>query len=171
MESNKLNNDHPKDVFIDKLTFIVLDNLRNEQFGVSELAKEVGYSRSHLHRKLQEHSTQSISQFIREIRLNEALRLLREDQLTASEAAYRVGFQQSVLLQQLFSPVLRLPAQRSKNTIVQKKQPGHHRPHPHRTHMAIQINLPGSFRNRQENESPGNGLSISRQWFCLLPPS
>ena len=65
MESYKLNIEHPKDPFIDKLTRIVLDNLQNEQFGVSELAKEVGYSRSHLHRKLQAHSTQSISQFIR----------------------------------------------------------------------------------------------------------
>ena len=78
--------------FLERLTQIVLDNLTNEQFGVNDLAKEIGYSRSYLYRKLRLLRQQSISQFIRTIRLQEAYKLLKEDNLTASEVAYRVGF-------------------------------------------------------------------------------
>ena len=77
---------------IDKLTLIVLDNLQNEQFGVSELAQLAGISRSHLHRKLAIIRNQSISQFIREIRLQEAYQILNNENFTASEVAYKVGF-------------------------------------------------------------------------------
>ncbi len=80
------------DELIQKLTQIVLENLNNEQFGVSELAKEVGMNRSHLYRRVISLTKKSISQFIREIRLSEALKLLKEEQVTVSEAAYRVGF-------------------------------------------------------------------------------
>ena len=77
---------------VDKLTQIVLDNLQNEQFGVSELAQLAGISRSHLHRKLAIIRNQSISQFIREIRLQEAYQILNNENFTASEVAYKVGF-------------------------------------------------------------------------------
>lgn len=80
------------DQLIDKLTQIVLDNLQNEQFGVSELSQMAGISRSHLHRKLTLIKNQSISQFIREIRLREAYDLLKNNSFTASEVAYKVGF-------------------------------------------------------------------------------
>ena len=70
----------------------VLDNLENEQFSVEHLSQIVGVSRSHLHRRLKKLKGQSISQFIREIRLAEALQLLRQDVATTSEIAYRVGF-------------------------------------------------------------------------------
>lgn len=78
--------------FIDKLKTIVLENYTEEQFGVSDLVVAYGLSRSQLHRKLKSETGQSISQFIREIRLNEALKLLQENDLTASEVAYKVGF-------------------------------------------------------------------------------
>jgi len=80
------------DAFIQKLTRIVLQNLDNEQFGVSELAQNAGISRSQLHRKVKSAKNQSVSQFIRCIRLNEAVNLLQNEDLTVSEIAYRVGF-------------------------------------------------------------------------------
>jgi len=80
------------DVFVKKLTYIVLQNLNKDHFGVSELSKEAGISRSHLHRKLKVLKNQSISQFIRDIRLREAIKLLKNEDLTISEVAYRVGF-------------------------------------------------------------------------------
>lgn len=81
-----------ENTLIEKLTHIVLDNLQNEQFGVSELAKMAGISRSQLHRKLTFKRKQSVSQFIREIRLKEAYKLLEKEDITASEVAYKVGF-------------------------------------------------------------------------------
>lgn len=78
--------------FLQKLTDSVFDNLTNEQFGVEELASDIGMSRSQIHRKLQKINGQSVTQFIREIRLKEAHRLLEEDIGTASEISYKVGF-------------------------------------------------------------------------------
>lgn len=87
---------------LQKLTAIVLENFSNEQFGVEVLAKEVGMSRSHLHRKLKLLNGQSISQFIRVIRLEEAMKLLEADAATASEIAYRVGFNSSSYFHKCF---------------------------------------------------------------------
>eukprot|EP01029_Cantina_marsupialis_P000649 TRINITY_DN1045_c1_g1_i2.p2 TRINITY_DN1045_c1_g1~~TRINITY_DN1045_c1_g1_i2.p2 ORF type:complete len:625 (-),score=56.29 TRINITY_DN1045_c1_g1_i2:1196-3070(-) len=79
-------------VFLDRLTRIVDANLSNEQFGVQELAKQMGISRSQLHRKLRRLAKKSVSQFIREKRLKKAMDLLRQNVGTASEIAYQVGF-------------------------------------------------------------------------------
>jgi TolB-like protein/AraC-like DNA-binding protein/Tfp pilus assembly protein PilF len=78
--------------FLQKLRRIVEKNLEDENFGVQDLAHEVGMSRSQIHRKLRELSNQSTTQFIREIRLEHAMELLRDQVGTVSEIAYRVGF-------------------------------------------------------------------------------
>ncbi|MCW5519444.1 helix-turn-helix domain-containing protein [Aureitalea sp. L0-47] len=78
--------------FIEDLRAIVLNNYTDEQFGVSELVEICGKSRSQLHRKVKSASGKSLSQFIREIRLDEAKKLLFTEDITASEVAYQVGF-------------------------------------------------------------------------------
>ena len=78
--------------FLQSLKDIVLSNLENEQFGAEDLAKEMGLSRSQIHRKLQKVNGKSITQFIREIRLDVAVDLLKKEVGTASEIAYKVGF-------------------------------------------------------------------------------
>ncbi len=78
--------------FIKKLTEIILANLEDENFGVSELVKESGLSHSNIHRRLNAIEKKSISQFIREIRLQKAMELLQQNETTASEIGYKVGF-------------------------------------------------------------------------------
>ncbi len=78
--------------FIDQARDLVLENLSNEQFGVSELAGAMHMSRSNLLRKVKKATGLSASQFIRQVRLQEAMTLLRETQLTVSEISYNVGF-------------------------------------------------------------------------------
>lgn len=78
--------------FIQRLTDLVEANLSNEKFGVEDLIQEMGLSHSNLHRKLKSISNQTISQFIREIRLKKAKELLLNEDLTVSEISYRVGF-------------------------------------------------------------------------------
>lgn len=77
---------------IQRLYEIVHENLENGQFGVKEFAREAGLSRSYLHRRLNASGHKSISSFIRTIRLERALDLLKEGEAPASEIAYRVGF-------------------------------------------------------------------------------
>lgn len=78
--------------FLQKLTDTVLENLENEQFGVEDLSRKISISRSQLHRKLKLLKGKSVSQFIREVRLEEAMKMLKNEVATASEIAYRVGF-------------------------------------------------------------------------------
>jgi AraC-like DNA-binding protein len=78
--------------FLKRLTEITEANLTNNQFGVSELAREMGKSRSNIHIRLKALTGESVSQFIRRIRLEKGLELLRQDKLTAAEIAYEVGF-------------------------------------------------------------------------------
>ncbi|MCP3929161.1 MAG: helix-turn-helix domain-containing protein [Bacteroidetes bacterium] len=78
--------------FLSRSTEIVEENLSNEQFGVSELAREIGMSRSNLLRKIKKLTGLSVSQFIRKIRLQEAMEILKKNTSTVSEVSYKVGF-------------------------------------------------------------------------------
>ncbi len=78
--------------FLAKAEAIVLENISNEQFGVSELAEATNMSRSNLLRKIKKQTELSASQFIRNIRLNKGKELLAETDMTVSEISYEVGF-------------------------------------------------------------------------------
>ncbi len=81
-----------KNNFVEKITEIIEENISNEKFGVSELAHEIGMSRSNLLRKLNKLTRLSVSQFIRQVRLKHAMEMLRQTSLTVSEVSYKVGF-------------------------------------------------------------------------------
>ena len=87
---NNLNNIDK--AFLGKITGIVQDRLSNEMFGVSELATELGMSRSNLLRKVKRITGLSVSNFIRNMRLEAGRNLLLSGSMTVSEVAYRVGF-------------------------------------------------------------------------------
>jgi len=78
--------------FISQITAIVEQNISNEQFGVSELASEVNMSRSNLLRKVKKLTNLSVSQLIRQVRLNRAMDMLRNSSLNVSEVSHQVGF-------------------------------------------------------------------------------
>ena len=65
------------DAFTAKLTNIILKNLDNENFGVKDLAKSAGMSCFNLNRKLHLISGKTINKFIREVRLESAMEMLR----------------------------------------------------------------------------------------------
>jgi TolB-like protein/AraC-like DNA-binding protein len=78
--------------FLDSLTDIIKENISSEKFGVSELAHEIGMSRSNLLRKVKTLTRISVSQFIRQVRLKQAMEMLRQTSFTVSEVSYKVGF-------------------------------------------------------------------------------
>lgn len=79
-------------IFIRKLTEIVLANLENENFGVNELVKASGMSQYKLSLKLRSINNKTINQFIREVRLVTAKKLLQTEEYSAAEVTYKVGF-------------------------------------------------------------------------------
>lgn len=80
------------DEFLSRLETIILENISNDQFGVSELAEAVNMSRSNLLRKVKKSTDVSVSLFIRRVRLKKATELLQLNSYTISEISYKVGF-------------------------------------------------------------------------------
>jgi YesN/AraC family two-component response regulator len=77
---------------INKAVAIVEKNISDADFSVEDLSKELGMSRVHLYKKLLSITGKSPIEFIRTIRLKRAAQLLKKSQLTISEIAYQVGF-------------------------------------------------------------------------------
>ena len=77
---------------LDNAVKLITEHLDDESFGVDELRKALGLSRSQLHRRLQKTTNLSTSLFIRTVRLSKAFELLTEGNLSVSEVAYRTGF-------------------------------------------------------------------------------
>ena len=78
--------------FLNKITAIIQDHVSDAGFGVSELAREAGMSRSNLLRKIKKNTNLSASLFIRHVRLKEAMEMLRETSLNVSEVSWKAGF-------------------------------------------------------------------------------
>lgn len=109
--------------FLDRLTHEVDVNLTNEQFGVEELARKVGMSRSQLHRKLTSATGQSVSQFIREYRLHRAMELLKTGNFTAVEVAEQVGFGSATYFNKCFNDFYGYPPGEVRNRTSEEYEP------------------------------------------------
>lgn len=81
-----------EDQFLQNVFKVIRTNLDNEQLSVEIIGREVGFSRSQLHRKLKALINKSPSQLIMEVRLNEAKKMLEGKVGTVSEVAYSVGY-------------------------------------------------------------------------------
>jgi len=97
-EENKLKQiekrevDSPDDLLIKRVNSIINKELANADFNVSMLAESVGISRVHLNRKLTKLVNQTTSDYIRSIRIEQALELLAKGNKSISEVAYAVGY-------------------------------------------------------------------------------
>lgn len=66
------------DEFINELSKIILDNLSNENFGVSDLIKISGVNSNYLRSRIKSIKKTTVNQFITEIRLVRAREFLLE---------------------------------------------------------------------------------------------
>ncbi|MCY1721525.1 helix-turn-helix domain-containing protein [Prolixibacteraceae bacterium Z1-6] len=78
--------------FVNKLNDVTENNFSKPEFGVSMLAKEMGMSRSNLHRKINATLKISASRYITTYRLKKAKEILTHTSDTVSEVAYKVGY-------------------------------------------------------------------------------
>ena len=67
-------------------------NIDNPDISTTDLAAELKMSRTNLHRKLKSLMDQSSTEFIRNIRINKAMKLMEQDGISISEVCYAVGF-------------------------------------------------------------------------------
>jgi len=82
----------PDERFLARVRSVILDRMDDEDFGVEELASELGQSRAHLYRRLGELHHESPAGLVKALRLQRAAELLRAGEGTVSEVAYAVGF-------------------------------------------------------------------------------
>lgn len=80
------------EVFLNKCIAVIEANMSNSEFSVDAFGKEIGMSRSQLHRKLTALIDQSASEFIRNMRLKRAAELIKKNYGNTAEVAYEVGF-------------------------------------------------------------------------------
>lgn len=78
--------------FMERLMKAINENLEDSTFSVEDLAEAVGVSRVQLHRKLKTLTGNTTTEFIRNIRLKQAAKLLKERKVNISQIAYLVGF-------------------------------------------------------------------------------
>ena len=109
--------------FIDQIESIILENLSNEQFGVSELAEIMNMSRSNLLRKIKKNAGLSASQYIRQVRLKKSMQMIKETQFTVSEISYQVGFGSTSYFIKCFREYYGYPpGEVGKETFVEEKE-------------------------------------------------
>ena len=82
----------PEEALLRKAGEIVDANLANDDFSVTDIARELGLSRSGLYVKMKQVSGVPVLEFIRARRFGKACELLREGRLTVAEIGYAVGF-------------------------------------------------------------------------------
>jgi YesN/AraC family two-component response regulator len=92
IQPKELNIPSMDEKFITKCIEVVNKYMEDSEFGVVELGREVGLSRTQLFRKIKALLGQSPLEFIYSTRLKAAARLLVEKQYNISEVAYMTGF-------------------------------------------------------------------------------
>lgn len=90
-------------LFVQRITELIETNLQDEEYGITQLCKDFGISRAQLHRNLKTHTGLSASRYIRSIRLQKAIVLLRTGDLNISQVAYEVGFNDPKYFSRLFT--------------------------------------------------------------------
>ena len=92
VEPEKITFNAMDEALLKRAMAIVEKNMDNIEFSTDEFAREMNMSRSNLHLKLKAITGESIIDFIRKIRFNEAAKLLKDGRYTVAEVSTMVGF-------------------------------------------------------------------------------
>ena len=71
---------------------VIDQHIAEEEFSIEEFGKDVGMSRSQMHRKLKALTGKSTSLYLRTVRLAKAKQMIENQKGTISEISYQVGF-------------------------------------------------------------------------------
>lgn len=110
--------------FLQKVLAVTEANLANVAFDVDLFSREMGLSRTQLHRKLTALTEQSPNEFIRAIRLSRAASLLQQQQGNVAEVAYQVGFSSPNYFTKCFRDVYgKSPTEYTQQSAVSVRKP------------------------------------------------
>ena len=89
--------------FVERITALIEENMDDETYGIDELCRDAGASRSQLHNKLKKWTGLSTSHFVRAVKLKRAKFLLVQTDLNITQVAYEIGFRDPSYLTRVFS--------------------------------------------------------------------
>ena len=92
----------PDDALMQRVMEVINENISDSDLSVDMIAQKVGISRVHLHRKMKELTNQTPHSFIRNIRLQQAAKLLKDGKQSITDVMYICGFSNSASFSTMF---------------------------------------------------------------------
>lgn len=89
---NKLTDNAMDQKFLQKTVDYIIQNIADNSLSVEDLADHLGLSRSNVYRKIKALTGKTIIEFVRIIRLKQAIKLMETRQYSLAEIAYLTGF-------------------------------------------------------------------------------
>ena len=104
-QSDKIENiemSSPDEKLLAKIMDVINRNISNSEMSVDMIAREVGLSRVHLHRKMKELTNQTPHDFIKNLRMEQAAKLLASGNHNIAEVVYKCGFNNATSFSTMF---------------------------------------------------------------------
>ncbi|MDO6738813.1 two-component regulator propeller domain-containing protein [Wenyingzhuangia sp. 2_MG-2023] len=92
LEPKEITTTSADEEFLKKAIEIIEKNISDGDFNVKEFTEQMHMSRSVIYKKIKALTDQSITEFIRTIKLKKAAQMIAKTQLSISEIAYEIGF-------------------------------------------------------------------------------
>ena len=111
IEVNTFVQNQPDRDYLERAIKVVYENLDNSEFDVPQFCQQMNSSKTLLYSKLKSLTGQSATEFVRNIRLKEAKKLLQNNahQHTISEISYMVGFNDPLYFSRCFRKYFGFP--------------------------------------------------------------
>lgn len=106
---------NPEDQYLAKLQALISEHLSDDTFGIEEICRDMGISRTQLFRKLKALTGKSASIYVRDLRLAEGRKLLRSNGSSVAEVAYSVGFSDPNYFSRLYAEKYGYPPTRERS--------------------------------------------------------
>ncbi|WP_027395908.1 hybrid sensor histidine kinase/response regulator transcription factor [Aquimarina latercula] len=90
------------EIFLERLTRIINENIDSESLNASFLSSELGMSHSVIYKKLKSITGMTFIEFVRDFKLKIAKQLIVEHKLTIAEASYQIGYSDKKYFSKLF---------------------------------------------------------------------
>lgn len=99
---SRVTNNEIDQAFLQKAIDYIVDNIQDPQLGVDSIAELFNLSRMQIYRKIKALTGKSIVEFIRMVRIKQALKLIDTRKYTLTEIAYQTGFNSSSYFTRVF---------------------------------------------------------------------
>lgn len=90
------------EIFLERLTRIINENIDSESLNASFLSSELGMSHSVIYKKIKSITGMTFVEFVRDFKLKIAKQLIIEHKLTIAEASYQIGYSDKKYFSKLF---------------------------------------------------------------------